>query len=89
MTTKTKPRILIVDDEPVFLRTLSELCTGMGCAVTTAADGKQALDILAKEEFVLVISDIRMPNMNGVSLLDCIESRGIDLSFSVYREQSK
>ncbi len=61
--------ILIVDDEPLVRHSLSELLTLEGYSVTTADNGKQALEILRSYNIDLVISDIRMPEMDGVELL--------------------
>ncbi|HTY44980.1 MAG TPA: sigma-54 dependent transcriptional regulator [Patescibacteria group bacterium] len=61
--------ILIVDDEPLVRHSLSELLTLEGYTVTTAANGKEALEYLKQYTTDLVISDIRMPEMDGVELL--------------------
>jgi DNA-binding NtrC family response regulator len=79
MPQKAKPRILIVDDDSTFLNTLKDLCSALGCEVVTAGDGTKALEIVSRQTFTLVLSDIRMPNMSGIALLESIESRGIDV----------
>jgi DNA-binding NtrC family response regulator len=61
--------ILIVDDEPLVRHSLSELLTLEGYTVTTASNGKEALEYLKLYTTDLVISDIRMPEMDGVELL--------------------
>jgi DNA-binding NtrC family response regulator len=74
-----KPRILIVDDDDGILQILRGICESMGCEVSIAQNGKAALEKINNETFTIVISDIRMPQMDGVSLLNEIEKRGLDL----------
>jgi two-component system response regulator HydG len=68
--TKTAPaRILIADDEPLFLRTTAELLRKAGYECSCAADGDAALQALAREPFDLVISDLNMPGNLKLELL--------------------
>lgn len=62
-------RILVVDDEPVVLDVLSDVLEREGFAVTLASRASAALDELARQTFDLVLSDIRMPGMDGFELL--------------------
>lgn len=62
------PTILIVDDHEGFRETLAELLTEMGAQVVTARDGLEALEILSSQHVHLVLSDVRMPRCDGVSL---------------------
>ena len=65
---RTKPRILAVDDDDLVLESLkSEL--GANFELTTAQRANQALDFLEQESYDCVISDVRMPGMDGVSFL--------------------
>jgi DNA-binding NtrC family response regulator len=66
-------RILVVDDEPVASANVSIFLHENGFEVEQASDGKQALALLAKERFDLVISDVRMPRVNGLLLKDVIQ----------------
>lgn len=60
--------ILIVDDNPDY-RYLMNLALGLGGYTTFAAeDGVEAIEILESEEIDLIISDIRMPRMDGIKL---------------------
>jgi len=58
-------RVLLADDEDVIRDTVRDVLTGFGCTVCTASDGACALDLLEKQSFDLVLSDIRMPLKNG------------------------
>lgn len=59
-------RILIVDDEQDILDFLSEFFDHKGFQPFTACDGVEALEIMERENFSLVLSDIRMPKMDGI-----------------------
>lgn len=62
-------RILIVDDEENTRIGLSKLLTQEGFEVGSAANGNEALDYLVHKKVNLVISDINMPDMNGLAFL--------------------
>jgi CheY-like chemotaxis protein len=61
-------RVLVVDDEPANLRMLSYVLSHKGFETAAAKDGLEALELLAQSRFDLVISDVRMPRMDGVAL---------------------
>ncbi len=61
-------RVLVVDDEPDIAAMLGEILTNAGFGVTIADSGQAALDQLAQESFDLVLSDIRMPGVDGRDL---------------------
>lgn len=62
-------RILVVDDEPLIRDIVSEWLTTAGYRVQTASDGVEALALLEREPADVVVSDIRMPRMDGIALL--------------------
>lgn len=64
-----KERILIVDDEEDLTLGYSKCLLKVGYEVKTASSGEEALDILKKEIFDLVLLDIRLPQMNGMEVL--------------------
>ncbi len=61
--------ILIVEDEEVLRQSLAELLTDEGYEVHQAGDGKEAYDFILKRPVDLILSDIRMPQMDGTELL--------------------
>ena len=67
--TRTKKRILIVDDEYSIRESLKMLFEGKGFSTSQAANGAEALDMVEKEDFDAIISDIRMEKMDGVALI--------------------
>ena len=69
-------RILVVDDEPGLRQSLGLLLTDAGYAVTAEQDGKRALDRALAEAFDLVLCDVRMPEMDGLTFLRNYRQRG-------------
>ncbi len=65
-------RILVVDDESIIRESLSFILTKEGFEVTEAVNGKEAFQKIVEQTFDLVISDIEMPEMKGIELLDKI-----------------
>ena len=72
MARKHAPQILVVDDEK-DIRDITEAFLMLnGYTVTTAQNGKEALDKLLTEHYDMVITDLHMPKMNGMELLEKI-----------------
>lgn len=63
-----KPSILLVDDEPAIAGVLCELLSASDYEVESASNGRQALEVLGKHHFDLIISDLKMPGMDGREL---------------------
>lgn len=78
-----KPRILVVDDEESIREFLDIMLRKEGYDVTLAEDGQNALDILKKKSFDMVISDLQMPNMTGMELLHKCKEQNPDLVFMI------
>src|SRR3989442_1295139 len=68
-------KCLVVDDEPRLRRVLVRLLEGEGFSCAEAGSGTEALEILQQDPVPLVISDLRMPQMDGVTLLREIIAR--------------
>jgi CheY-like chemotaxis protein len=64
-----KGRVLIVDDEVQIRDMLREWLTRSGYDVADASDGKQAIDILRKKSFDVVVADILMPEKDGLEVI--------------------
>ncbi len=74
-----KNYILIADDEPVICSNLKEYLEYEGFSVLTASNGKIALEIFKENDVDLVISDIVMPELDGISLIKEIKEIDIDV----------
>jgi putative nucleotidyltransferase with HDIG domain len=72
-------QILVVDDELVIRQILADFLSMEGYQVQTAEDGKAAIDRLEATTFDIVISDMKMPRMGGIELIETIRDRGIDV----------
>ena len=68
-------KIIVIDDEPLVLKSIGKLLEIEGYFVTTSESGKEALSIIDQEEIDLVISDIRMPVMNGIETISVMIER--------------
>ena len=66
--TEAPHNVLVVDDEYASLEVLALLLTGEGFRLFTAADGQEALERLAEAPMALVITDYKMPRMDGSEL---------------------
>ena len=66
--------ILIIDDEAALRQTLARILQRASYEVTTAANGEEALSLLASTSFDLIYMDIRMPGMSGLDLLKHIHT---------------
>lgn len=67
--------LLIVDDKRSLCQSLGAILTHSGHQVQTAASGEEALEKFEAQHFECVLSDIRMPGMNGVELSRAIRKR--------------
>lgn len=72
-------RILVVDNEPKMRRILELSLKNLGHEVEQAGDGREALAAIERGAFDLVLSDLRMPNMDGIALLEALRERGEDV----------
>ncbi len=63
-----KPSILVVDDELLIRDLLYDFFSGQGWNISVAENGEKALDIINANKIDLVLSDIRMPEMDGLTL---------------------
>jgi two-component system, chemotaxis family, chemotaxis protein CheY len=67
-------RILAVDDSPSMRDMVRIALSGAGFKVTQAADGAEALEIARNDSFDLVLSDVNMPRMDGISLIRALRA---------------
>jgi two-component system chemotaxis response regulator CheY len=65
-------KILVVDDSPSIRNVLKSTLQGGGFEVATAQDGQKAIKMVNSESFDLIITDVNMPNMNGIEFTDSV-----------------
>ena len=76
----TAPHCLVVDDEPRLRQVLVHLMTADGFTCLEAGNGEEALAQLQRFPITLVMSDLRMPKMDGLELLRHVRSRWPDVA---------
>lgn len=75
--------VLIVDDNPNMSSLLVEMLEALDYKAVVANNGHEALQKIAEQDFSLVITDFRMPNMTGIELLDKIKEHRPDLPVAI------
>lgn len=72
--------ILVVEDDPVVRRFIEAAINKTDCQVTSVGDGKAALTAIDKEKYDLVITDLKVPAVNGIKVLEYVKKRQPDTS---------
>ncbi|NQT21643.1 MAG: response regulator [Planctomycetes bacterium] len=80
MNTQPASRILVVDDEPRICRLLAELLTREGHAVDSAFSAEEAIGLLRNGPYEMLISDLKMPGMDGFELIEKIKNDYPDIA---------
>lgn len=68
-------KVFIVDDEPLMRLSMLDALEGIGCEVTAAATGTEGLAILGTRQFDIVITDLRLPGADGLTILKASKER--------------
>jgi len=68
-------KVLLVDDEEEFIETLAERMRNRGMDVATSSSGGDALDLIDREPYDVVVLDLQMPGMDGLEALARIKRR--------------
>jgi CheY-like chemotaxis protein len=76
----SKSRILLVDDDPAVAWSLGKYLTRIGLSVVTSGDGEEALQLLQREHFDALVTDIQMPRLNGLALIEWVRQHRPDLA---------
>jgi len=76
-------KVLIVEDEPNALEGLAELISGWGYQAETARDGVEALEKTLAWEPAIVVTDLKMPRLDGIGLLTKLAEEGAGLGSSL------
>jgi PAS domain S-box-containing protein len=72
--------VLLVDDDPANRNSLSRLLQRLGYRVSAVSNGEEALEVLEREEFTCVLSDVHMPVLDGPALYEAIAARWPELT---------
>jgi DNA-binding NtrC family response regulator len=73
------PSILVVDDELLIRDLLYDFFSGQGWHISVAESGEKALDILHSKQFDLLLTDIKMPQMDGLALTNLVRQEHPDM----------
>ena len=71
-------KILIIDDERAIRNSLKEILTDEGYEADVAEDGATGCEMAEKEKYSVIFCDIKMPNMDGVEVLEKLHNEGVD-----------
>lgn len=72
-------RILVVEDEPLIAGLLAEMLSADGHAVDAVGSGRAALEKIEEATYDLIVSDLRMPELDGAGLYRELQSRHVEL----------
>jgi DNA-binding NtrC family response regulator len=75
---KKIPQILIVDDEPIVGKRLKPALEKFGCEVEIFEDGKKALERFNEKHFDIVVTDVRMEEVDGLQVLEQVKAKSED-----------
>ena len=68
-------RILAVEDQPEYLEILQDVMQSLGHYVTIARNGAEALEVLERETVDVIMSDVKMPTMNGIEFHERVRAQ--------------
>src|SRR5260370_28798711 len=74
-----RPRILVVDDDEVLVRSYARTLSAEGYEVEVHLDGESAIEAVKTKALDVVLSDIDMPRLGGVALLELIRAHDLDI----------
>jgi two-component system alkaline phosphatase synthesis response regulator PhoP len=77
MSSFNQKSILLVEDEKLIREGYKKLLELKGYKITGASDGKKAVKALSHDNFDLIITDIQMPEMDGIELISILETRDL------------
>lgn len=75
--------ILVVEDENLFRKSLGRLINRLGHRVTTVSSAEEALELTKSSTFDLILTDIRLPGITGLELLETLKKSSFDSAFIV------
>src|SRR5690349_11390405 len=76
---QSSTEILVIDDDPHFLRVLQRILSGERFGVTATSNSCEAIEFLSSHKFDLIICDLRMPGCDGLTVLQSLRNAGNDV----------
>ena len=73
-----RPRVLLVDDDPLILEGLSRLLEGRNYDIVTAQGGREALAAIGRQQFDIILLDLAMPDLDGAAVLSFLDEHEVD-----------
>ena len=73
-----KPRIILIDDDGKFLEMLSELVEHAGFFCDAVCDSGEAVEKISRENFDIIVTDMTMPGLSGLELIDSVKGKSSD-----------
>ena len=77
-------RVLVVDDEPSIRESLAEFLRDFGMEVSTSINAEEALDLLGKNQFDVLIADLRLPGITGDAMIPKANRLQPDLRYLIH-----
>jgi len=77
------PKILVIDDDELMRKTIRKILDKDGLEVVTAKDGKEAFEILGRETFDIVVTDLMMPFANGLDVVNKVRNDEMKRSIGI------
>lgn len=74
-----RPSVMLVDDDPGFVRSCARLLSDMGYDVEAAFDGEEAIRLVRERSFDVVMTDLHVPNMDGLQVLRAVQEHDSDV----------
>lgn len=71
--------VAVIEDEPVNRHVIKSMLEKAGCVVHVAVDGAEGLELIRRENLALVLSDVQMPNLDGVEMTRALRTEGIQV----------
>ena len=84
-----QPVVLVVDDSNLVRRQVANALRGANLRVVEATNGEQALEILSTQSIQLLVTDINMPQMDGIELLNTMDERGLNVAAVVITNEGQ
>src|SRR2546428_6194566 len=75
----TPAAVLVIDDEPLMREGVGKLLSREGYTVHLAADGETGLRLLREERVQVVVTDLKMPGLDGLAVLAQVKEQGLDV----------